>query len=343
MISNSRDNSLTSLLQTGPMGLPMLERITATGKFNIKLLVRNQISSYANIPKGVQSIHQVDYYDHKSLVEHLQGQDIVIVFTSFVPGNELDRKQIALVNAAIDAGVKYFIPSEWAPDTAGRMGSVQDGHGPTLPTDMVLAPKRVTHNYLLCRAAEKKLNFCVIYPGVLFELSELATPFPIAILVYSDASTGFANGIFGFDFTNKTACLPDNGINPFPTTTLDTLSKVVISLFENPSLISKKFYHVADGVLTQQDVFHVVEKETGVSWARTSYSTSEVRRAALANMEKGIYGPTEYMHSLMTPFFGGLQVWRHLDNRELKVRDGEVDIREEVVKLVRKQLVDRRE
>ncbi|KAL2026859.1 hypothetical protein VTO58DRAFT_102840 [Aureobasidium pullulans] len=261
---------------TGPMGLPMLSRITATEKFNIKLLVRNQISSYANIPKGVQSIHQVNYYDHKSLVEHLKNQDIVIVFTSFVPGNELDRKQIALVNAAIDAGVKYFIPSEWAPDTAGRMGS-------------------------------------------------------------------FANGIFGFDFTNKTACLPDNGINPFPTTTLDTLSKVVISLFENQSLISNKFYHVADGVLTQQDVFHVVEKETGVSWARTSYSTSEVRKAALENMEKGVYGPTEYMHSLMTPFFGGLQVWRHLDNQELKVRDGEVDIREEVVKLVRQQLVDRRE
>lgn len=49
------------------------------------------------------------------------------------------------------------------------------------------------------------------------------------------------------------------------------------------------------------------------------------------------------MHSLMTPFFGGLQVWRHLDNRELKVRDGEVDIREEVVQLVRKQLADKKE
>lgn len=166
------------------MGLPMLERITAAGKFNIKLLVRNQISSYANIPKGVQSIHQVDYYDRKSLVEHLKNQDIVIVFTSFVPGNGLDRKQIALVNAAIDAGVKYFIPSEWAPDTAGRMGSVQDGHGPTLPTDMVLAPKRVTHNYLLCRAAEKKLNFCVIYPGVLFELGKLATPFQLKCSIF---------------------------------------------------------------------------------------------------------------------------------------------------------------
>ncbi|CAD0054103.1 unnamed protein product, partial [Aureobasidium pullulans] len=168
---------------TGLIGLLMLLRITAIGKFNIKLLVH-----------------------------------IVIVFTSFVLGNELDRKQIALINVAINAGIKYSIPLEWAPDTASRIG--------------ILALKRVTYNYLLCRAAEKKLNFCVIYLGVLFKL-------------------------------------------------------VVISLFENPSLISNKFYYVADS-------------------ARTSYSTSEVRRAALANIEKGIYRPTKYMYSLMTPFFRGL-------------------------------------
>jgi hypothetical protein len=95
------------------------------------------------------------------------------VFTSFIPGNELDIKHIALVNAAIDAGVKYFIPSEWALDTAGIMGHASDKHGPTLPTDMVLAAKRVSHNYLLCRAGEGKIKFAVVYPGVIFENGEL--------------------------------------------------------------------------------------------------------------------------------------------------------------------------
>ncbi|KAF9701990.1 hypothetical protein EKO04_000834 [Ascochyta lentis] len=293
--------------------------VAKAGDFDIKLLVRNEVSTYDNLPKGLHSIHQVDYSDHKSLVRHLQAQDAVIVFTSFVPGNEFDKKHIALVNATIDAGVKYFIPSEWALDTAGKMESTPDGHGPTLPTDMVLAPKRVSHNYLLCRAAEGKLKFCVVYPGVLFELS-------------------FQNGIFAFDFTTHSALLPDNGINPFPATTLETLSKVIMSLFNTPSLISNEFYHVADGVLTQQYVFHVVEKEMGVLWARTSYSTKEFRNAALANIQKDVYGPSEYANSLMTPFFGGLQVWRHLDNDKLKVPDGQVDVRAELISLVQKQL-----
>lgn len=150
----------------------MLERVLANADFNIKLLLRNPVSEYSVLPEGLSSVHQVDYTDHKVLVEHLRGQDAVIVFTSFVPGNGLDTKHIALVNAAIDAGVSYFIPSEWALDTAGIMGGTIDKHGPTLPTDVVLAPKRVSHNYLLCRAAEGKINFAVVYPGVIFENSE---------------------------------------------------------------------------------------------------------------------------------------------------------------------------
>ncbi|SCO92404.1 uncharacterized protein FRV6_16532 [Fusarium oxysporum] len=306
---------------TGRISLPILEKVLATGGFNIKLLVRNPISAYPSLPSGLSSVHQVDYADHKSLVQHLRGQDAVLVFTSFVPGNGLDTKQIALVNAAIDAGVKYFIPSEWALDTGGIMGNASDKHGPTLPTDMVLAPKRVTHNYLLCRAAEGKIRFAVVYPGVMFEL-------------------GFQTGMFNFDFAARTACLPDNGINPFPASTLSTLSKVIISLFTNPYLISNRFYHIADGVLTQQDVFQVIEKESGVPWTRTSYSTWGLRNSALENMQRGIYGPKEHVESLATPFFGGLQVFTKVDNEGLGVRFGDIDLREEVVRLARQQLLE---
>lgn len=163
---------LANLTQTGRIGLPILEKVLSAGQFNIKLLVRNPLSTYS-FPPAFVSAHQVDYTDHNSLVQHLRGQDAVIVFTSFLPGNGLDTKHIALINAAIDAGVKYFIPSEWALDTAGVMGKTSNKHGPTLPTDMALAPKRVSHNYLLCRAAEGKIRFVVVYPGVLFEQSQL--------------------------------------------------------------------------------------------------------------------------------------------------------------------------
>lgn len=103
---------------------------------------------------------------------HLRGQDAVVVFSGFLPGMQFDTKHIALVNAAIEAGVKYFMPSEWALDTAGDMGSTSEQIGPTLPTNMVLAPKRVSHNYVLARAAEGKIKLAVIYAGVILESGE---------------------------------------------------------------------------------------------------------------------------------------------------------------------------
>ncbi|EKG12903.1 NmrA-like protein [Macrophomina phaseolina MS6] len=282
----------------GRLSLPLLKRVAATEKFTIKLLVRN-LSTYSSLPSGLASAHQVDYSDHKALVNHLRGQDIVIVFTSLVPGNGHDIKHIALINAAIDAGVQYFIPSEWALDSAGVMGSTNERYGPTLPTDMVLAPKRTSHNYLLSRAAEGKIKFAAVYPGVMFEIS-------------------FQNGSFRFDVATRAACLADDGVNPFPATTLGTLSRVIMSLFTNPALISNRFYHVIDGVLTQQEVFRALEKESRVPWTRTSYSTKE-----------------EYADSLMTPFFGGLQVFSKIDNELLGVGFGEVELRNEVERVVR--------
>ncbi|KAH7092174.1 isoflavone reductase family protein [Paraphoma chrysanthemicola] len=303
---------------TGRIGLPILERVLATGKFNIKLLVRNQVSAYT-LPSGLASAHQVDCKDHKALVQHLKGQDAVIVFTSFVPGNELDVKNIRLVDAAIEAGVKYFLPSEWAPDTAGAMDSAPDRHGPTLPTDMALAPKRATHNYLLSRAAEGKIQFAGVFTGVLPEVN-------------------FSIGFFAFDFDKHTATLPDNGLNPWPATSFSTLSKVVIALFTTPTLISNRFYHISDGVFSHHDVFKVVEKTTGVPWTRSAFSIAEAREGALQNMAKGVYGPMEFFNSLQTGFFGGIQVWRHVDNELFGVKFGEVDLRDEVADIVRRHV-----
>ncbi|PSN72947.1 isoflavone reductase family protein [Corynespora cassiicola Philippines] len=296
----------------GKLGLPILKLALATGKYKIKLLVRNPVDEYSNLPTNKISVHQVDYRDHPNLVHHLQGQDAIIVFTSLLPGTGLDTKQIALINAAIDAGVKYFIPSEWALDTAGIMGSASDRFGPTLPTNMVLAPKRATHNYLLCRAAEHKIHFAAVYPGLEVKFLNL-------------------------DFKNHTAILPDEGINPFPASTMVSVSKAVMSLFDDPSKISNRFYHIADGVLTQKEVVRIAEEVSCVTWKTSSFSIEAARLAALESIEKGTYAPADLAGSLTTPLFGGIQVWTHVDNKALGVED-DVDLREEMRRLVRERL-----
>jgi hypothetical protein len=167
-------------MQTGKTGLATLHKLVANPRFSIHLLVRNPVSTYSNLPSALASVTQVDYTAHDALVKNLTGKDAVIVFSSFAPGTRFDLKHIALINAAIDAGLKYFIPSEWALDTAGASESTTGLIGPTLPTNMVLAPKRVSHKYLLCRAAEGRINFAAIYCGVIVESCTLPRS-PIAL------------------------------------------------------------------------------------------------------------------------------------------------------------------
>lgn len=146
-------------------------------------------------------------------------------------------------------------------------------------------------------------------------------------------------GMLGLDFNTRSANLPDNGFNPFPASSYTTLARAITSLFEDPEKISNRFYHISDGVLTLKDVFQIVQAESKVPWKRISYSTDVVREAAMENMRKGVYTAKEFVHSLMTPFFGGLQVFTKLDNEVLGIGEEDVvDLREEVVRLARERL-----
>ena len=113
-----------------------------------------------------------------------------------------------------------------------------------------------------------------------------------------------------------------------------------MSLLNDPSKFSNRFYHIADGVLTLQDVLRIFEKETGVSWGKSSYSIKEGSEVALVNLQSGIYGVQEFFGTLMAPFFGGLQVFKKLDNKVFGIEDGEVDMRQEMARFAKKQIKD---
>jgi len=107
---------------------------------------------------------------HSTLVGALSGQDAVVTVTQFASGSGLDKSQLALVDAAIEANVKFFIPSEWAPDTAGGNGATGELIGAmTLPRTPVISMKKVVQNYLMARASEGKIAFATVHPGVILE------------------------------------------------------------------------------------------------------------------------------------------------------------------------------
>jgi uncharacterized protein YbjT (DUF2867 family) len=98
--------------QTGNTGKPLLDIVAASAKFDITLLVRKPPAVYANTVPSSVKIRQADFKSHTSLVSAFQGIDAVVSVMTFGPASDIDMVEIGMINAAIDAGVKFFIPSE---------------------------------------------------------------------------------------------------------------------------------------------------------------------------------------------------------------------------------------
>lgn len=90
----------------------MLALLNSPEKYSVSVLSR-EASKYTP-PAGVSNI-KTDY-THDSLVQALKGQDAVV---SVIAQDAL-LEQIKIIDAAIDAGVKRFVPSEYGSDTRNK-------------------------------------------------------------------------------------------------------------------------------------------------------------------------------------------------------------------------------
>lgn len=139
--------------------------MASSHQFDITLLIRQESQLSTEIPHGV-AIKKIDFDNSSTIVNALLEQDAVVVFTKLAPFSDLDIIQLELIKAAIKAEVKFFVPSEWGPDTVGGNDASIFRIGPdTLPATPVIAPKRVVHNYLLARSAEGKINYATVHTG----------------------------------------------------------------------------------------------------------------------------------------------------------------------------------
>lgn len=95
----------------GHIGPVILSNLMSDARFTVSILTRN--SSKSTFPAGL-TVHRVaDDYPESELVAAFKGQDAVIsTIATAVTG-----QQKKLIDAAIKAGVKRFVPSEFGSDT----------------------------------------------------------------------------------------------------------------------------------------------------------------------------------------------------------------------------------
>lgn len=266
MAANNYKNVIL-LGATGNVGKHVLPALLADSSLNVTVLSRN--NSNATFPSNVKVI-KIDYSDVAALTNALTNQDVVV---STIGGEGLATNfGEVLVQAAIDAKVKWIIPSEFGVDIEDPSANIP-----------LLGPKLAVANLL--KKNQSLIAYTLITTGAFLDW-------------------GFDNGFLAFDIENHAAVLYDDGKNLVSGTTLPTIGKTVAAVIRNPQLTQNKRIYVADATFTQQQALALFEKYTKSKWSVTNAVAANERKRAEENLAKGNIGPA-FLGFILSVAYGG--------------------------------------
>lgn len=189
-----------------------------------------------------------------SLVAALKGQDAVVstLNDAFLP------VQLKLIEAAVQAGVKRYIPSEFGCDT-------------TIPKTAALpvfsGGKIAVQKVLKEKAAAGSLSYTLVVNG----------PF---------LDWGLMVG-FIINVKNKSADLYDGGDRVFSTTTLADVGKAVAGVLRKPAETKNRAVFVQSAATTLKSLVAAGKKATGQEgWTETVVKVEDLEAEAYAELKK---------------------------------------------------------
>ncbi|KAI3058476.1 hypothetical protein CBS147352_1129 [Aspergillus niger] len=231
---------VTIIGATGSIGQIILKALSSDASITVTVLSREESSNTIEFPAGV-TVHKTNF-SSSSLESLLQGQDVLI---SAVGGTAF-TEQKKFIDAAIEAGVKRFIPSEFS------TSSEDDAVIQLLP---LFQQKRDIIDYLK-EKEEAGLTWTGIATSGLFDW-------------------GLESGFLGFDIKTKSAVIWDGGATSFTLTNEKQLGKAVVSVVLRPEETKNRFLYIASVETTQNEVLKTLEDVTGSQWTVTETTTEE--------------------------------------------------------------------
>lgn len=225
----------------GSVGAPILQGLLAADTFNVTVLSRE--SSSHKFPDNVTVKRISDDFTLEELTAAFTGQDAVVIATTTGPVVLGGRDGLAFrfIDAAVAAGVKRFIPSEYAANNldprARALVPVYDLKGAML-------------EYLIEKAKETKgkLTWTSICCG--FWLDWALDP----------AKSG---NFLGLDVKARKALVWDSGKNRTPFTTSTNTGLAVARALQHVEESANKQVFLADFMASANDIIEALEKETG--------------------------------------------------------------------------------
>ncbi|KAL3481320.1 hypothetical protein BJX99DRAFT_253622 [Aspergillus californicus] len=223
----------------GNLGVPVLQAFLAS-PYHVSVLTREESTS--TFPASVP-VFKADYTNVSSVKAAMAGQDVVI---SMVGGIAAGDQQV-FIDAALAAGVKRFLPSEFGPYSRDPEFSALN--------PVVLRAKSGTVDHL--RASESDMSWSSVVTGAFFDW---------ALRV----------GFFGFDLATKTVTLIDGGTSVFTATTLPTIAKALVAILDHPEETQNQYVFLSSFNVSQRDILDVVERVDGQKWTVKDVTSDEL-------------------------------------------------------------------
>jgi hypothetical protein len=195
------------------------------------------------------------------LKEAFQGQDAVI---SLVGGMALGD-QDKLIDAAIAAGVKRFVPSEYGSNTLDERARA------IVP---IFDAKFETVKYL--RSKEKEISWTGIVTGAFFDW-------------------GLKVGFLGFDGQSRTVTLFDDGEAVFSSTNLNQIGVATVNALKNADLTKNQHVYISGFQTTQKEILAAAEKTTGAKWTVNKVNVKEHIEQGRAKLQSGDHSGIMYL------------------------------------------------
>ncbi|KAI9851558.1 MAG: hypothetical protein M1838_003390 [Thelocarpon superellum] len=281
---------------TGNIGPSVLTALLESGKFNVTVVTRPTSSS--TVPSGVK-VAKSDYSE-ESLSSIFSGNDAVV---NTVGGAGLAVQKVS-IDAAVKAGIKRFIPSEFGCDTSNAKARA------ICP---IFEGKHDTRKYLDTQAAaHPTFSWSGVLTGPFFD---------------------WGLDFLGFDLASKAVTLYDEGNARFSATTRPTIGQAVASTLLHPAETKNQYVYVQSFAVTQNEIKAALEKATGAPWSVVkTLSSKAVGEEGRAKLAKGDFAGGIFQTILASIFstepVGSNFLAEHgsLDNELLGLPKEELDV-----------------
>lgn len=265
------------------VGKALVEELLSSSEpiFQITVLARES-STYTS-PSSRVNVVKHDLTDQKGMVEHLRGIDAVIltqgVDSSFV------ATSTAIIEAAIDAGVKMVMPSDF-------------GGKDTPIFIQATAHKVPVRAFLAEKVNEGKITHTTIKNGAFFSM-----PLKLG---------------YGIDYEAKKATLFDEGTQKFHTTTSSTIAYAIGNVLRSPAQFSNKTLYIHDFYTTQREMIFIIEAIVGESFSKTTLDLAGVGKQSMEGLKRGERTPQNISGTLRYAVWGeeGSSDWDNDDDSD---------------------------